>query len=257
MADEKVYSNGYLNIAFIPINGLAVPQAPTAAELNAGVMASHAVAFDGTTWPTMAESNDIEDRSILDAGNATSRGFASYEGTVQFFYPKDLNETASVFGKIYEMLRIPRGEYWVVTRVLQNTMGQDDPFAAGQYVSVFKFIADTFINELEGEDSYKYNVELLQQGQVFPNTIVKVATPVVLTNASGTAAIAVDDHIVIRAELDIHRVTQLVEWESSDPDVAYVSPNGVVTGISAGTADITATHPSATGATTPITVTVS
>lgn len=256
MADTKVFSNGYLNVAFIPINGLAVPAAPTAAELNAGVMASHAVAFEGTTWPTMAESNEIDDRSILDRGNATSRGFASYEGTLQFFYPKDLNETASVFGQVFEMLRIPRGEYWVVTRILQNTQNEATPFAAGQFVSVFKFIADTFINDLEGEDSYKYNVELLQQGQVFPNTLVKVATAVTLTNASGAATVAVDDHLVIRATLGGHRVTNAVEWTSSDPDVAYVSPNGVVTGVSAGTADISASHPSATGAATPISITV-
>lgn len=255
MADTKVFSNGYLNIAFIPINGLANPAAPTDTELNAGVMISEAVAFDGTTWPTMADSNDIEDRSILDAGNATSRGFASYEGSVQLFYPRDLNETATTFGKAFEMLRIPGGEYWVVTRILQNVKGQPTPFATGQYVSVYKFIADTFINDTEGEDSYKYTVELLQQGQVFPNTLVAPAGAITVTNASGSASLSVGDHAVLRAQLAGHRVTQLVTWETSDPDVAQVSPNGVVTGVGGGSADITATHPSGT-ASTPIAFTV-
>ena len=48
----------------------------------------------------------------------------------------------------------------------------------------------------------------------------------------------------------------MVKWVSSDPAKATVSPNGVVTGVAAGTADITATHPAASGASTEIKVTV-
>lgn len=257
MADTRVFSNGYINIAFIPVNGIANPKAPTAAELNAGLNVSHATAWDGTTFPTMSESSDVEDRSILDAGNATTRGFANYEGTLQFFYPRDLNDIVSDYGKVFQMLKLPQGTYWVVTRVLQNVKGEATPFAAGQYISVFKFIADTFINNVDGEDSYKYTVELLPQGTVYANTLVKVASPPTVVNASGGTALTVGKTAVLRATLSGHRATQLVEWKSSAPDVAFVSPNGVVTAIKAGTAQITASHPAASAASTPLAITVS
>lgn len=256
MADTRVYSNGYLDIVFIPINGLTTPAGPLATEVNAGLNISEAVAWDGSTFPAMSESSDVEDRGIKDAGNATSRGFAQYEGALTMFYPRDLKETATTFGKVFQMLKLPGGAYWVVTRVLQGVKGEVNPMTAGQFVSVYRFIADTFINELEGEDSYKYLVEMLQQGYAYPNTLLAPAGAISVTNATGETEIAVNDHVVLRASLSGHRATQLVRWESSNPDVAYVSQNGVVTGISAGTADITATHPSATGPSTAVEITV-
>lgn len=256
MADTRVYSNGYLDIVFIPINGLTNPAGPSLTEVNDGLNVSEAVAWDGTTFPVMSESSDVEDRSIKDAGNAQSRGFAQYEGALTFFYPRDLKDTASSFGKVFQMLKLPGGAYWVVTRILQGVKGEVAPFAAGQYVSVYKFIADTFINELEGEDSYKYQVEMLQQGFAYPNTLLAPAGAITVTNASGSGSIAVGESAVLRATLSNHRATQLVKWTSSDPDVAYVSQNGVVTGVSTGTADITATHPSAASASTAVAITV-
>lgn len=256
MADTRVFSNGYVNIVFIPVNGVANPKSPTAAEINAGLNVSLATAWDGTTVPTMTESSDVDDRSILDAGNASTRGFAQFEGTLQFFYPRDLNDVVSDYGKVFQMLRLTGGDYWVVTRILQNVKGQATTFSAGQYISIFKFKADAFVNNLDGEDSYKYSVELLPQGTVYPNTLVKLATPPTVVNASSAGSLAVGGHAVLRATLGTHRATQLVEWTSSNPQVATVSPNGVVTAHSTGTASITASHPAATGDSTPITITV-
>ena len=256
MADTRVYSNGYLDIVFVPINGLTNPDGPTLAQVNAGVNVSEAVAWDGTTFPVMSESSDVEDRGIKDAGNAQSRGFAQYEGSLTFFYPRDLKDVTSSFGKAFQMLKLPGGSYWVVTRILQGVKGEVAPFAAGQYVSVYKFIADTFINELEGEDSYKYQVEMLQQGFAYPNTLLAPAGAITVTNASGAGSIAVGAHAVLRATVSGHRANQLVKWTSSDSTKATVSPNGVVTGVAAGTASITASHPSATSSSTPVTITV-
>lgn len=256
MPDTRVYANGYINIWVVPENGIANPAAPTPAEINAGVNISEAVAWDGTTVPTMSESSDMDDRSILDAGNARSRGLSEYEGSLQLFTPKNLKDTASTFGKTFQLFKIPEGKYWIVVRVLQNAHRKADPAAAGQYVSVFKVIASTYANDVDGEDSYKYNVELLPQGRAYPDTIVKTATPVTVTNATGGASVAVGKTAVLRATLGTHRVTQLVTWTSSDPSKATVSPNGVVKGIAVGTAEITASHPSASTASTPISITV-
>lgn len=256
MADTKVYSNGYLNIVFVPVSGLANPAAPTATEIAAGLNISVAVAWDGTTFPNMTESSDVEDRSILDAGNATTRGFTQYEGALNLFYPRDLKDTTSDYGKVFQLLRTPGETFWVITRILQNVKGQASPFEVGQFVSTFKFIADTFINELEGEDSYKYLVELLQQGFAYSNTLVGPTPAPTVTNASVSGSIAVGDHAVLRATISGHWANQIVRWTSSDPAVATVSQNGVVTGVSSGTAEITATHPSASAPSTAIEITV-
>lgn len=256
MPDTKAYSNGYVNIWVVPVNGIANPAAPTAAEINAGVNISEAVAWDGTTIPTMSESSDLDDRSILDAGNATYRGLSEYEGTLQLFTPRNLADTVSTFGKTFQLFKIPEGKYWIVVRVLQNAQRKADPAVAGQFVSVYKVIASTYTNEVDGEDSYKYNVELLPQGAAYPDAIVKLASPPTVTNASGSASLVVGGTAVLRATLGTHRATQLVTWVSSDPSKATVSPNGVVKAVAVGTASITATHPSASAASTAIAITV-
>lgn len=257
MADEKVFSNGNVDVIVIPLTGLTTPNAPKATEINAGLNISKALAWDSTTIPTVSESNDIEDRSIKDKGNASSRGFAQYEGTFNFFTPPNKADTSDDLGKAYAFFRKPRFTFWAVVRILQGTEGAIEPVVVGQFVSVYKFIADTFINDTEGEDSYKYQVDLLQQGAVYPNTIVGPVTAAPdVVNASGSGSLAVGDHAVLRATFAGHEATQLVTWVSSAPAIASVSTNGVVTARAAGTANITASHPSASTASTAVAITV-
>src|SRR5690606_15116219 len=121
----------------------------------------------------------------------------------------------------------------------------------------FKMTSDTVNDDTEGEDSYKFIVNFLPQGELSVYTQAKNAGPVVLSDLSGTAGtLTVGDHAALAATLGGHRATQVVDWSSDDEAVATVSDNGVVTAVGAGTADITATHPAATGAATPIAVTV-
>ena len=56
----------------------------------------------------------------------------------------------------------------------------------------------------------------------------------------------------LRATLNSKRVTNQVSWASSNTAVATVSANGVVTGVAAGTANITATHPAGTASTAQV-----
>src|SRR5690606_26395807 len=67
------------------------------------------------------------------------------------------------------------------------------------------------------------------------------------TVAPTTLALEPGEKAVVTATLAGHSITQGATWRSSDTTVASVSANGVVTAISEGTADITATHPAATG----------
>lgn len=256
MADQKKTTNGNVQVILVPVVGIADYESPTAAEINAGLDVTAAVAWEGTSFPSATDSDDTDDRSLRDKGNATTRGAAQFEAVLNFYYPKSNLDTTSDYGKAYQMLRTKGVPMYAVTRVLQGTEGVHTDVEAGQWVSVYRFLSDAWENDLADDDSYKYAVTMLAQGEVAVYTQVKNATPVTLTNASGSGSLTVGDHAVIRATLGGKRATQVVEWTTSNAAVATVSPNGVVTAISAGTANISATHPAATGATTPIAITV-
>jgi hypothetical protein len=258
MADLKVTSNGNVEIWALPANGIADINAPTAAEINAGIVLSNAVAWEGSDFPANDASNDVDDRSILDRGNATSRGFAQFGATLALFRPLP-TDTTSEYALAWAFLKAPRVPVILVTRVLQGTEGTHTDAAAGQWVSVFQFVTDTVNDDTEGEDSYKYIVNFLPQGLLAVNTQVKNATAPSVTPSSltVTAAAGVNHSKTLRATLGGKRATNVVTWASSDTTKAIVSANGVVTGVAAGSANITATHPAATGASTAVAVTVS
>lgn len=255
MADEKVFSDGYVDVVVIRQNQLTDPTAPLASEINAnGINVSNAIAWDGTTWPNNTDSNDTDDRSIKDAGNATTRGYAQYEATLNLFFPKDLSDTVSDYGKAYQFFKdsATRVPVYLVTRILQTTAGEIEPFVAGDLVSVFKMGTDAFVTDTEGEDSYKYAINFNPQGGVWPYTQAVGPSKGAITVAIGSGATAptvVGDKAAYRATLNGKRVTNQVTWTSSNPAVATVSPNGVVTALSAGSASITASHPAGTTST--------
>lgn len=256
MADEKVTSNGNVQLWAIPVANVADFRSPTADEINTyGVQLEAAVAWDGTTFPANTESNDVDDRSLLDRGNATSRGFAQFEATLALFRPVP-SDTTSEAAVAWDFLKTPRVPVYLVTRVLQGEEGTHTPAEAGQWVNVFRMITDTVNDDTEGEDSYKYLVGFLPQGEVSVYTQVKNDDPVSVTALGGTS-VEVGGHTTLRATLGGNYATQVVTWLSSDPDVATVSLNGVVTGHSSGNAAVTATHPAATGASSPVEITVS
>lgn len=256
MADERFTSNGNVTVWLVPANGIADYRSPTAVEINAGLDITPSLAWDGTTFPTASDSDDVDDRSLRDRGNATTRGVASYEAVLNFFYPKDTLDTASDYGKAYQMLRVPRVPVYVVTRVSQSPEGDHKDAEAGEWISVYRFLSDGWTDDIEGDDSNKYSIGMLTQGEIAVYTQVKNATPVVVTNKSSGASTTVGGHIVLAATLGGKRATQTVEWKSDDTSVATVSQNGIVTGVSAGSADITASHPAASAPSTALSITV-
>jgi len=84
MADQRVAANGYVDVWAIPVAGVADYRSPTAAEINAGIRLTPAVAWDSTTFPSATDSDDVDDRTLEDKGNATSRGAAQFEASVNF-----------------------------------------------------------------------------------------------------------------------------------------------------------------------------
>jgi hypothetical protein len=257
MADTKITSNGNVQIWAVPVTGIANINAPTAAEINAGVILDNAVAWEGSDFPANDASNDVDDRSIMDQGNATSRGFAQFGATLAFFRPAP-GDVTSEYGLAWTFFKTPRVPTILVVRVLQGTQGTHTSAAAGQWVNLYQFITDTVNDDTEGEDSYKYIVSFKPQGLLAINTQVKNASAPAVTPStlSVTAATGANHSKALRATLGGSRATNVVVWASSDTTKATVSKNGVVTGVAAGSATITATHPAATGTSTAVTVTI-
>lgn len=257
MPDNRSFADGNVDVIIIRQNQLTDPTAPDITELNTnGINVSNAIAWEGTTWPSNTESNDVDDRSIKDAGNATSRGYAQYEATLSFFYPKTLTDTTSDYGKAYQFFKdaAARTPVYIVSRILQTTPNAITPVAEGDLVSVFKCSTDAFITDTEGDDSYKYTINFTPQGGVWPYTQA-VDSPKSAIVVTGTAPTTVGQKRALRAALNSKRMTNQVTWTSSNPAVATVSQNGVVTAVSAGSANITASHPAGTTS-TPVALTI-
>lgn len=87
-------------------------------------------------------------------------------------------------------------------------------------------------------------VELSYTGRRIPPTITRLPAPIVIaavTVTPATASIEVDETVDLEAVVTPTGSSQLVAWSSSAPAIASVSSTGLVTGIAAGSATITAT----------------
>lgn len=242
--DTKVTSNGNFNVSWVPLSGILDPNAPTAAELNAGLALSEGIAMESFELAA-SESNDIDDRSILDAGNAVSAGYEQFSASMEFFRDADLTDNNSTYNQIYHAFKKPHQTGYLILRVLQNETGQHDPYKPGDTVSVFRVMSDAVADNTEGETSYKLSVTFQPQGFVKIHTLVAGAGQIVIEPA-GELTVAVGEFDVINATIDGKSWTQGVTWRSSDTSVASVDANGVVIGVSPGSVQITATHPGAT-----------
>lgn len=253
----RVTSNGNTDIWIGTESSFTDIRAVTASEINNApvVRATPSIAWDGTTFPAFTESDALDDRSIEDAGNATTRGANSFEATLSAFYPKSNTDTTSDYGKLYNFQRNLSSVVLLITRVLQRTTNVATAAAAGEYISTFKVIPGSFEENLDGDDSYKYARSYLPQGFARAYTFVAGETGTLALEGGSTAPVAVGDIAVYRAEVGNNWANRNVEWFSSNPSVATVSQNGVVTAVDSGTADIGYTHPAITDP-APITLTI-
>lgn len=257
MPDTKFTGNKNVDVWWITEGGYASTDTLTAAEINAGVRLTEAIAWEGTTFPTASDSEEQSDLGLWDAANATSRGTANMDASLNLFFPKPLTDNITDYGKVYQLFRKLGLKGILVTRISQlTTTGTIKVATAGDWISIYKSITDGFNLDLEGDDSYKYNVNFLPQGVVKVNTQVKNAGPITLTRRSSAGSVTVGSKVVLKATLGGHDATQVVEWSTATPTLVSVSQNGVAIAKAAGSATVTATHPAATGATTAHAITI-
>lgn len=244
MADTKVFSDGYVSVWWVPSNGFEDIRKPSAAEINAGVPLSNAISWQDYSLGN-TESDSEDDRSLMDRGNATTRGAAQFAATLSFFRPfnEDVDDPTNDYAKAFAAFREPRVFGYLVVRLLQNTKHTQDPVEAGQWVSIYRFMADSFQDDTEGDDSVKYTINFLPQGDLAVYTMVAGAGPVAVDKS--TVTVGVDESAAVVATVGTKNVTQGARWRTSDPNVATVSPNGVITGRAEGEAEVTVEWPAA------------
>lgn len=238
---SKNPSSGNVKVAWILDSALPIKQFPLAATLNGALDLSGA-----TSWTDFAvgadSSADVNDRSLLDLGNAVSRGAASYKATLAMFRDKNSADVTSVYQQAFQAFRVMRTLGWLVVRVNKSA---SLPFAAGDEISLYKLLADTTSDTTDGDSSTKFKVEFLPQGSLFVHSMVGAAgviTGVPTTLAKTVAGGAFQLAPVAGGASIVSRATYL----SSDTTKATVSAGGTVTPIAAGSPTITTTWAAAT-----------
>lgn len=169
----KMVSNGKIRVDWVDVSDVTDEAAflagPDASLIEAdGVNLTPAIAWDSYNLGA-TDSNKIDDRGIIDEGQVQTRGFAQYDASLMFFRDAD-PEATSDYNTVYSVFKAAtdgsRPEGYLVIRI---GVAATAAHAATQKVSVYKFIADTFADNTEGEDSVKYMVNFMPQGKLGVN----------------------------------------------------------------------------------------
>jgi len=171
----KSTSNGKIKVVWVPLANLSGTEdeflaEPSLADMTASgsIDLTDAIAFDGYDLGA-TDSNKIEDRGIVDTTAVESRGFAQFSGSLTFFRGIT-SETSGAYYNAYEAFKAStdgtRPAGFLITRI--NTPNAT-ALGTAQIVSAFKFVADAFMDDTEGEDSVKFMVNFAPQGKVAIN----------------------------------------------------------------------------------------
>lgn len=261
--DQRYPISGSIRIWFLTSNGVANPEAPTLAELNAGLDISDAISWNDKDFGVQA-SNTTNDPAITAKGNVTDRGAAQYGGGLSLYYPFDRSDATSIYVKAENALGSPGTGGYIVVRVDGLELGTaagnashpgTDP-AVGDLVSVFRVETAGYAQSITGEEAFRYTVSFLSKGFVKTMAVVRasaVAAPPILT---GPATATVGTPIPLKATLIGREYTRGLRWATANPALGTVSRNGIVTPLAAGSLSVTATD-EATGAVATQVITVS
>ncbi len=174
----KSTSNGKISVYWTPLSNVSGTEAafladPSVADMTASgsLNLTTAIAFDGFDLGS-TESNKIEDRGIVDTTSVESRGFAQFSGNLTFFRGVT-SETSGDYYNAFEAFKAStdgtRPQGFLITRI---NVASTEALAEDDVVSVYKFTADAFMDDTEGEDSVKFMVNFMPQGKVSVNAVV-------------------------------------------------------------------------------------
>ena len=249
MTDIKVPASGNIRVWWALENAFSNWQAPTQTELRACLDISDSISWNDFDFGLQA-SNTIDDPAITAIGKVSDRGAAQFGGGLSFYYPGAFGDASNDYSLTYDALDQPRTRGFLVVRV----DGEESSALAntGDLVHVFRVMTDGYAESITGEEAFRYTITFLSQGDLAVRTVLgggTVVTPSTLTVATGAKS-------RLNATVGGRVYTNGVKWTTSDSTKATVSSAGVVTGVAAGSATITATY-EATGGTDTTAVTVS
>jgi hypothetical protein len=249
----------------LPTNGLANWKAPTVPELTAALDISDSISWNDKDFGVQA-SNTVNDPAITAKGNTANRGAAQYGGSFSFYYPKLFNDNTNLYSLVYDALRLPDTQGYIVVRVdgleLSQTAGttaQPGTLpAAGDLVTVFRVATAGYAEAITGEEALRYTVSFLPRGQIQTTAVVRTnATPVAPVVAGAATLTVAAKYTVLTATLVSREYSRGVVWSTTTPNFASISANGVVTAKAAGAASFLATDPATGTASTPKAITIS
>lgn len=271
MVNTKLNADGFAITAWWGLpNFAANPAKPTVAELTAATDVTTSIAWENFSFGSQA-SNQTSDPSLGDTGNTQQRGFAQFGGAASFFYPFDYVDTSNPLLTTFNLLRAPRTVGYLIFRIdgLKTTSAQPDKTkgpVAGDFISVYKVMSDGWNDVNTGENAFKYTITFQPQGDLWINAQVNTTVTVVTPVAIGTTDYTVGGKTPLGSYLTGRQLAAAagiwngtpgwLNWTSSDPSVATVDKNGVVTGLAVGSTDITATDPNTGAVSSPLAVAI-
>ena len=153
------------SVVWIPLAGVANPDALTAVEVLAGTNLSPAIVTGYTLGATDSDVDNSKD--ITQEGDVDTPTFGNYEGALTFFR-SDLVNITGAYDIAYNLFKVGRSEGYLVHRIgIKNSTA----FAATQDVSVYSFTAD-YPRDIEedGGAPIKFEVPFIPLGFMKLNT---------------------------------------------------------------------------------------
>ncbi len=272
MAETKIFADaGALSMWWALPNFAVNPAKPTVAELNAATNVSLSVAWENYSFGAQA-SNQNSDPGWGDIGNAQTRGFAQFGGTISFYYPATYATDATNPNYVtFAALKNPRTLGYVIIRAdgQKTTAGAKDPnkpAIANDLIYIYRVMSDGWADVNTGEVNFKYTITFQPQGDLWTNTIVATSATVVTPAPIGAADYTIGGKTPLGTYYTGRQLSAAASiwngypgwfrWSSSNPDAATVDANGVVLGIAAGAANITATDPRTGASSSVLAVTI-
>lgn len=273
MAETKVYgdANG-LTVWFALPNAFANWKKPTVAEIQATTEISRSIAWDNFSFGAQA-SNQNSDPGFGDVGNAQTRGFAQFGGSISFFLPSSYFPIDSTDENQVTFLALEEPETlgYIIIRAdgEKTTAAIPDKLkgiVAGDFVSIYKVLSDGYADVNTGEVDFKMAITFQPQGDLWVNEYVGTTVAVATPTPIGTADYTVGGKTPLSSYItgrELAKTTGFwdgtpgwLSWVSDAPEIATVDANGVVTGVTAGDANVTAVWPATGTSSTALAITI-
>ncbi len=260
MANTNTTSGGNLVMRWALPGFAANWKKPTVAEVNATLDITDSVAWADLGFGAQA-SNQVSDPAIADTGNVQARGFAQFGGAISFFYPRAYNNAADANSNTFDALDVPGTLGYILIRADGVVSPAGGRIAVnGDFWDIYKVQTDGWADVNTGETGFKYTITFLPKGDLWVNAWVGT-TPTVTASIVGGNSFTVGQKKATIAYISGRQVHTdgypgAFTWTSSDSTKVSVDANGVVIGVAAGSATVTAKWDASGTSSSNISVTV-